>query len=86
MFRVIKAVALAIFFLGMLSAGVIVAWGAVISIPSLDNFQNRMVAESTKIFDRTGNMLLYDVHGTMRRTTVPFDSISINIRNSTVAI
>ncbi|KKW17440.1 MAG: Penicillin-binding protein, 1A family [Candidatus Magasanikbacteria bacterium GW2011_GWA2_50_22] len=86
MFRVIKAVALAIFFLGMLSAGVIVAWGAVISIPSLDNFQNRMVAESTKIFDRTGNVLLYDVHGTMRRTTVPFDSISINIRNATVAI
>ncbi|MDO8521884.1 MAG: PBP1A family penicillin-binding protein [bacterium] len=75
-----------IFLLGMLVVGMLVAWGTVLAIPSLDNFQNRKVAESTKIYDRTGNILLYDVHGTMRRTAVPLDAISINIRNATVAI
>lgn len=70
----------------MLGVGMLFAWGTVLAIPSLDNFQNRKVAESTKIYDRTGNVLLYDVHGTMRRTAVPLESISMNIRNASVAI
>ena len=67
-------------------AGILFAWGAVLKVPSIDNFQNRKVAESTKIYDRTGNILLYDVHGAMRRTAVPLDAISPNLRNATVAI
>ncbi|MDP3965667.1 MAG: transglycosylase domain-containing protein, partial [bacterium] len=86
MFHSLKASLAVIFLLGMLFVGMLVAWGAVIAIPSLDNFQNRKVAESTKIYDRTGNVLLYDVHGTMRRTAVPLDAISTNIRNATIAI
>src|SRR3989344_2460729 len=85
-FRGLKTAFAALFLLGMLGMGMLVAWGAVLAIPSLDNFQNRKVAESTKIYDRTGNVLLYDVHGTMRRTAVPLDAISTNIRNATVAI
>ncbi|MEK7106688.1 MAG: transglycosylase domain-containing protein [Patescibacteria group bacterium] len=86
LFRVIKSSLAAIFVLGMLLVGIVAAWGAIVAIPSLDNFQSRRVAESTKIYDRTGNVLLYDVHGAMRRTTVPLDAISINIRNAAVAI
>src|SRR3990167_6185342 len=67
-------------------AGMISAWATMLAIPSIDNFQNRKVAESTKIYDRTGNVLLFDVHGTMRRTAVPLDEISINLRNAAVAI
>ena len=85
-FRGLKTAFAALFLLGMLGVGMLVAWGAVISIPSLDNFQNRKVAESTKIYDRTGNVLLYDVHGTMRRTAVALDAISPTIRNAAVAI
>lgn len=66
--------------------GVLFAWATVLVIPSTDNFQNRKVSESTKIYDRTRNVLLYDVHGTMRRTAVPLEAISPNIRNATVAI
>jgi len=86
MLHVIKTSFSVVFLLGMLGAGMLVAWGAVLAIPSLDNFQDRKVAESTKIYDRTGNVLLYDVHGTMRRTAVPLDAISPNIRNATVAV
>jgi 1A family penicillin-binding protein len=85
-FLLAKRVFIVLFLLATLFVGMLVAWGAVISIPSLDNFQSRKVSESTKIYDRTGNVLLYDVHGTMRRTAVPMDEISLNIRNATVAI
>ena len=70
----------------MFSVGILVAWATILKIPAIDNFQNRKVAESTKIYDRTGNILLYDVHGTMRRTAVPLDDISPNLRNASVAI
>lgn len=67
-------------------AGVFSAWAILATVPSIDTIQNRVVGESTKIYDRTGNALLYDVHGAMRRTEVPFEEISRHIRNATVAI
>src|SRR3989338_609110 len=70
----------------MFSVGILLAWATILKIPAIDNFQNRKVAESTKIYDRTGNILLYDVHGTMRRTAVPLEDISPNLRNATVAV
>ncbi len=66
--------------------GAFITWAIVVNVPSVESFQNRRVAESTKIFDRTGNILLYDVHGAMRRTAVPLSDISPFIRNATVAI
>ncbi|MDO8561666.1 MAG: PBP1A family penicillin-binding protein [bacterium] len=70
----------------MFGGGITAAWAMMIKIPAIDNFQNRKVAESTKIYDRTGSILLYDVHGTMRRTAVPLEAISPNLRNATVAV
>ena len=70
----------------VMCAGVFAAWATVVTIPDINNIQNRVVGQSTKIYDRTGNVLLYDVHGTMRRTEVPLDEISPYIRNASVAI
>lgn len=70
----------------IMCGGVFAAWAVIVSIPSIDNIENRIVGESTKIYDRTGNILLYDVHGTMRRTEVPLEAISPYIRNATIAI
>ncbi|NBV76909.1 penicillin-binding protein [bacterium] len=67
-------------------AGITAAWALFISIPSIDNFQNRRVAESTKIYDRTGTVLLYDVHGTMRRTAVPLSEIAESAKHASIAI
>ena len=37
-------------------------WASTLSIPDIAAFETRKVAESTKIYDRTGEILLYDVH------------------------
>src|SRR5258708_1400240 len=66
--------------------GIFAAWASVITIPSINSFENRKIAESTKIYDRTGNVVLYDVHGAVRRTAVPIAEISPSIQHATVAI
>lgn len=66
--------------------GISVAWALFTTIPSIDNFHNRRVSESTKIFDRTGGTLLYDVHGTMRRTAIPLSDIADSAKHAAVAI
>ncbi len=73
----------ALVFIG-LGSGVV--WATLVPLPSIDNFENRQVAQSTKIFDRTGNIVLYDVHGSMRRTAVPLDQISPYIQHATIAV
>jgi hypothetical protein len=35
----------------------------------------RVFAQSTKIYDRSGEHLLYDIHGDEKRTIVPFNQI-----------
>lgn len=72
--------------LGLLATGAVLIWLMTIDIPSVAGFHDRKVAESTKIYDRTGEILLYDVHGTVRRTKVPFPDISRHIKNATIAI
>src|SRR3989344_5145316 len=49
-------------------------------------YRNRNLVNSTQIFDRTGEVLLYDIHRDIRRTNVPFEKMSANIKNATVAI
>src|SRR4051812_44288596 len=66
--------------------GIFAAWASVIAIPSINSFENRKIAESTKIYDRTGNVVLYDVHGAVRRTAVPLAEISPDIQHATVSI
>ncbi len=61
-------------------------WATTIKIPDFSLFENRKVSQSTKIYDRTGTILLYDVHKDVRRTIVPFESISPFSKNATVAI
>lgn len=74
-------VALVLFILG----GVMI-WASLVPIPSITNFQNRQVAQSTKIYDRTGNIVLYDAHGAEERTSVPLSQISPYIQDATISI
>lgn len=70
--------------LAILGSGIV--WTLLVPLPPINQFENRKIAESTKLYDRTGNIVLYDVHGTVRRTSVPLDKISPYIRNATIAI
>ena len=44
-------------------------------LPSPEQFTTRQVNQSTKIYDKTGQVLLYEIHGDEKRTVVPFDHI-----------
>ena len=77
---------IAIVIVFFLSVGAVIVWATVAPIPAINNFENRQVAQSTKIYDRTGNVVLYDVHGSMRRTAVPLDAISPYIQKASVAV
>lgn len=61
-------------------------WFSTLEIPSVQNFENRKISNSTKIYDNTGEILLYDIHEDIRRTVVGFDAISPYARDAIVAI
>ncbi len=66
--------------------GALLLWGASLRVPDLSDLSTRKVAQSTKIYDRTGQILLYDMAQNVRRTVVPFEDISPYIKNATLAI
>ncbi|MEK7093385.1 MAG: penicillin-binding protein [Patescibacteria group bacterium] len=80
--RLSIAAAMGLFFFGI---GGIIVWALFTPIPSIENFENRQVSQSTKIYDRTGNVVLYDVHGSVRRTSVTLDQISPFIQKAAIA-
>lgn len=71
---------------GFLVAGGVFLWVSTLEIPDLSAFDQRRILQSTKIYDRSGEVLLYDLHQDVRRTIVPFEDISYHIKNATVAI
>ncbi len=53
-------------------------------LPDPTKIGERQVVESTKIYDRTGQIVLYDIHGEERRTIVSFEEIPQFIKDATV--
>ncbi|MFA5751318.1 MAG: transglycosylase domain-containing protein [Candidatus Paceibacterota bacterium] len=66
--------------------GIIIIWLSSFKMPDFRAFDERKVINSTKIFDRTGEILLYDVHEDIKRTNISFEEMGSNIKNATVAI
>jgi len=67
-------------------SGSVLLWAASLKIPDITSLSERKVTQSTKIYDRTGEVLLMDLQQNITRTVVPAEDISINIKNATVAI
>ncbi len=61
-------------------------WVATLQMPDLNSFQARKIAESTKIYDRTGTVLLYDTGKNAKLSYVPLSSISLLAQKATIAI
>ncbi|MEJ0001722.1 MAG: biosynthetic peptidoglycan transglycosylase [bacterium] len=61
-------------------------WISTLKIPDFNSFEDRKDISSTKIYDRTGEILLYDIHNDVKRTNITFDEMGANIKNATVAI
>lgn len=72
--------------IGVIFLGFMIIWVSTFKIPTLDDFKERKTTQSTKIYDRTGKVLLYDIFQDQKRTIVPFDHISPYIKEATMAI
>lgn len=77
---------IALLVVGLVSTGLLFLYISTIEIPDLSSFEQRRILQSTKIYDRTGEILLYDLHQDVKRTIIPYDEISHHIKNATVAI
>lgn len=85
-FKKIKVLAYLSLILAFLTAGILAIWISTFKIPDLQSFEERKVAESTKIYDRTGEVLLFDIFQDIKRTIVPLEDISPHLKNATIAI
>jgi penicillin-binding protein 1A len=74
------------FGLFFMSAGLVFLWAATLKIPDLASIENRKIEQSTKIFDRTGKVLLYNLNSDAQRTIIPLSQISPTVVNATIAI
>lgn len=54
-------------------------------LPRPENFNEKQFFQSTKIYDRTGKILLYDIYGEEKREIITFDKISQNLKNAVLA-
>lgn len=71
---------------GVVFAALIIGWMATLELPDFNNFENRSIANSTKIYDRTGMIVLYNIHDNIKRTEVPISEISPFIQQATISI
>lgn len=55
-------------------------------LPSVDELASQKMSQSTKIYDRTGQVLLYEVSSGEKRTVVPFDQIPKSLKDATISI
>jgi len=77
--------ALAVFAGGLAIALISIAWISR-DLPNPNQLINREVAQSTKIYDRTGENILYEISGDQRRTLVPLNEIPDRVKQATISI
>ncbi len=81
-----------LFFLALILAGVgalfIIIFILIVSkdLPKPDQLMERQVAQSTVIYDRTGENILYEISGEERRTLIDINEIPDHVQKAVVAI
>ncbi len=85
-FTFIKSLIVISFITLFIGGGALLLWANTLQMPDFGSFEERKIIQSTKIYDRTGKVLLYDVHQNIQRTVIPLEEISRHIKNATVAI
>lgn len=56
------------------------------NLPSIEEISARKISESTKIYDRTGKILLYEISNDKKRTVVRFEEIPQFLKDATIVI
>lgn len=70
---------------GLMSAGIFLSWISR-NLPDPNRLMQREMAQSTKIYDRTGEEVLYEIHGNQNRTLATLDQIPDHLEQATIAI
>jgi 1A family penicillin-binding protein len=74
---------LALFFIFV---GGVLVWASFIKLPDISTFEAREIANSSKITDRTGKIVLYDVHQSVKTTQIPLASMGYPIQKAVISI
>jgi penicillin-binding protein 1C len=79
---------LTVFFVSLfvVIASILLVWVSSLKMPDFSTIASREMESTTKIYDRTGKVLLYAFRQKIRRTEVPLTEISANIIKATIAI
>lgn len=73
--------------LSLLLGGALLLWAATLPLPDLNALSQIRVDQSVKLYDRTGQVLLYDLSNKdIQRTSVPLSSVSPNIEDAIISI
>jgi len=70
----------------LIAAGITALWVSTLQIPDVGSFSSRKVITSTKIYDRTGNIILFDTGANARRTAITLEDMSIYVPQAAIAI
>src|SRR6185312_9230347 len=80
---------LAMYVVGILLilTGFLILWAATLPLPDLNALSQIRVDQSVKLYDRTGQVLLYDLSNSdIQRTSVSLASVSPNIQDAIISI
>ncbi|MDP2668870.1 MAG: transglycosylase domain-containing protein [bacterium] len=82
-----KAMLLGVFFvMSAAAAGAAYIFVITKSLPTIGEISQRQVSQSTKIYDRTEEVLLYEISNGQERTVVPLGEIPEHLKEATIAI
>jgi 1A family penicillin-binding protein len=71
--------------LGLIAAMLLLIIYYAWDLPQPEKFTETPFIQSTKIFDKTGKIVLYDIYGEEKREIVSFDKISDNLKHAILA-
>ena len=72
--------------LGFILSALFILWVATLKLPDFNDFENRKISNSTKIYDRTGKVVLYNIHDNIKRTQIKSGEINDYIKKATISI
>jgi 1A family penicillin-binding protein len=78
-------VLLVLFLASVVFAAIALSWLSR-DLPNPNQLMERQVAQSTKIYDRTGQNVLYDIHGDQQRTLIELKDIPNFVKWATIAV
>ncbi len=73
--KVLLSIGIVGFLSGILGVAILFAWVSR-DLPDPNRLLTRQIEKSTKIWDRTGEHLLYEIHGNQKRTLVELDQVA----------